>query len=152
MRYLEETKEWWNNLTATAQTNIFNEYKEVLSVQKPQELQYEDLVSIYIIECILSGKPEQTVSQNTYKVFDCVPYQCCPVCNGTGQVVADGYTSAVYQPCKVCNGARIIPMHVTEPAPVKYGILGSLCNHNFEHKDSHWKSCVNCGMLEPINK
>lgn len=40
-----------------------------------------------------------------------VPYQCCPVCDGKGQVVADGFTSAVYQPCVVCKGAMIIPMH-----------------------------------------
>ena len=40
-----------------------------------------------------------------------VPYQCCPVCDGKGQVVADGFTSAAYQPCVVCKGTMIIPMH-----------------------------------------
>jgi DnaJ-class molecular chaperone len=43
-----------------------------------------------------------------------VPYQCCPLCNGNGQTVADGFTSNVYQLCKVCNGARIIPMHIVD--------------------------------------
>jgi hypothetical protein len=43
-----------------------------------------------------------------------VPYQCCPVCNGAGKTVADGFTSSVYQTCKVCNGAMIIPMHIVD--------------------------------------
>ena len=47
-------------------------------------------------------------------VLAAVPYQCCPLCNGTGQIVADGFTSSVYQTCKVCNGARIIPMHIVD--------------------------------------
>ena len=47
-------------------------------------------------------------------VLAAVPYQCCPVCNGTGKTVADGFTSSVYQTCKVCNGARIIPMHIVD--------------------------------------
>ena len=51
-------------------------------------------------------------SINNDAVLETVPYQCCPVCNGTGQVLADGFTSAVYQPCKVCNGAMIIPMYI----------------------------------------
>ena len=40
-----------------------------------------------------------------------VPYQCCPVCDGKGQVVAEGFTSAIYQQCVVCKGTMIIPMH-----------------------------------------
>ena len=51
---------------------------------------------------------------NNEALLETVPYQCCPVCNGTGQVLADGFTSAVYQPCKVCNGAMIIPMYIVE--------------------------------------
>ena len=47
-------------------------------------------------------------------VLAAVPYQCCPLCNGSGQTVADGFTSSVYQTCKVCNGARIIPMHIVD--------------------------------------
>ena len=47
-------------------------------------------------------------------VLAAVPYQCCPLCNGTGQILADGFTSSVYQTCKVCNGARIIPMHIVD--------------------------------------
>lgn len=53
-----------------------------------------------------------TDSHCGYTVLATVPYQCCPVCNGSGQTVADGFTSAVYQTCKVCLGAMIIPMHV----------------------------------------
>ena len=47
-------------------------------------------------------------------VLAAVPYQCCPLCNGNGQTVADGFTSSVYQTCKVCNGVRIIPMHIAD--------------------------------------
>ena len=47
-------------------------------------------------------------------VLSAVPYQCCPLCNGNGQTVSDGFTSSVYQTCKVCNGARIIPMHIVD--------------------------------------
>ena len=50
----------------------------------------------------------------TITVLSAVPYQCCPVCNGTGNVLADGFISSVYQTCKVCNGAMIIPMHSQE--------------------------------------
>jgi hypothetical protein len=53
-----------------------------------------------------------TDSHCGYTVLATVPYQCCPVCNGNGKTVADGFTSSVYQTCKVCLGAMIIPMHV----------------------------------------
>ena len=39
-----------------------------------------------------------------------IPYQACPVCNGSGKVLAEGCISSLYQTCKVCNGAMIIPM------------------------------------------
>lgn len=55
---------------------------------------------------------EAAIVGNT--VLAAVPYQCCPVCNGTGKTVADGFTSSVYQTCKVCNGAMIIPMHIVD--------------------------------------
>ena len=55
---------------------------------------------------------EPSIVGNT--VLAAVPYQCCPVCNGTGKTVAYGFTSSVYQTCKVCNGAMIIPMHIVD--------------------------------------
>lgn len=55
---------------------------------------------------------EPAIVGNT--VLAAVPYQYCPLCNGNGQTVADGFTSSVYQTCKVCNGARIIPMHIVD--------------------------------------
>lgn len=54
----------------------------------------------------------QTYEKHSYTLYKVVPYQCCPVCNGTGKVIADGFTSAVFQTCRVCNGAMIIPMYV----------------------------------------
>lgn len=41
-----------------------------------------------------------------------VPYQYCPICNGIGQVLADGCTANIFQPCKVCKGAMIIPQYI----------------------------------------
>mgnify|MGYP003594227133 CR=1 FL=1 len=35
-------------------------------------------------------------------------WQVCPICNGTGIVPQDGFTSACYQTCTVCNGHKII--------------------------------------------
>lgn len=39
-----------------------------------------------------------------------VPYQCCPICGGSGEVLSDGFTSAVYEQCDTCKGNKIIPM------------------------------------------
>lgn len=38
-----------------------------------------------------------------------VPYQKCPLCDGTGQSLTDGFTS-IYDTCSVCKGIKIIPM------------------------------------------
>lgn len=55
---------------------------------------------------------EPAIVGNT--VLAVVPYQCCPLCNGNGKTIADGFISSVYQTCKVCNGAMIIPMHIVD--------------------------------------
>jgi len=57
-------------------------------------------------------KSENPTDVNT--VLAAVPYQCCPVCNGSGKTLSDGFTSSIYQICKVCNGAMIIPMHIVD--------------------------------------
>jgi hypothetical protein len=64
------------------------------------------------VEMIESGTLKFGGKCRGYTVLATVPYQCCPVCNGNGKTVADGFTSSVYQTCKVCLGAMIIPMHV----------------------------------------
>ena len=51
-------------------------------------------------------------ANNIKGINNVIKYQSCPLCNGNGQTVADGFTNSVYQTCKVCNGARIIPMHI----------------------------------------
>ena len=35
-------------------------------------------------------------------------WQRCPVCDGNGQILADGFISSVYQTCPTCSGQRII--------------------------------------------
>jgi len=42
---------------------------------------------------------------------DFIPYQKCPVCEGTGNVLAPGFTSGCTTVCDICHGAKIIPMH-----------------------------------------
>lgn len=58
----------------------------------------------------------QRPANSGYTVLTTVPYQCCPVCGGIGQTIADGFTSSVYQKCKVCNGACVIPQHIVQQA------------------------------------
>lgn len=64
-----------------------------------------------------------TAQTDANTVLAAVAYQCCPVCNGTGKTVADGFTSIVYQTCKVCNGAMIIPMHIVDWRFIKHDPL-----------------------------
>lgn len=40
----------------------------------------------------------------------CVPYQRCPICEGSGKIPAEGFTSSIYMTCDTCNGMKIIPM------------------------------------------
>ena len=35
-------------------------------------------------------------------------WQLCPKCYGSGQMIANGYTSTVMSICDVCNGAKIL--------------------------------------------
>jgi hypothetical protein len=43
---------------------------------------------------------------------DYVPYQVCPICNGTGKILSHYERTTIdFETCDVCNGAKIIPMH-----------------------------------------
>ena len=64
------------------------------------------------LEQKLSEAEKQVKNIKDDALLATAPYQCCPVCNGTGQTIADGFTSSVFQTCKVCNGAMIIPQHI----------------------------------------
>lgn len=59
----------------------------------------------------------KSVEEQT-KVVDCVPYQRCPICDGTGTVWAGDFTIA-YKTCDVCNGRKIIPMYPLPEPPKK---------------------------------
>lgn len=55
----------------------------------------------------------QPVSKNSsYTMLSTVPYQCCPICNGSGNVPAPSYTSGVTITCDTCSGQKIIPQHI----------------------------------------
>lgn len=73
---------------------------------------------------------------------NCIPWQKCPVCNGTKQVLRNHYVpmgtdSVIWRPCDTCNGLGIIPMFVlpTDVCPkcgqfkttAGNGILRQLC-------------------------
>lgn len=58
--------------------------------------------------------PIEQFKSNDYEILKVVPYQACPICSGSGQVLANGYTSSIYTICSVCNGAKIIPMHIVK--------------------------------------
>ncbi len=51
---------------------------------------------------------EDQLTPQPVKIVECVPYQLCPKCNGTGLTY---YYTAINK-CDVCNGSKIIPMHV----------------------------------------
>lgn len=63
----------------------------------------------------MTKKMKDQENKPIWRVLEAVPYQCCPVCNGKGEVLADGFTNSVYQTCKVCAGAMIIPMYIIRP-------------------------------------
>lgn len=62
----------------------------------------------------MTKKSKNKTATEVNTVLAAVPYQCCPLCNGNGQTVADWFISSVYQTCKVCNGEMIIPMHIVD--------------------------------------
>lgn len=51
-------------------------------------------------------------------------WQSCPICNGYGKVIADGYTSSVYSDCPVCNGTRLIQRPIVDKIFVEVATEG----------------------------
>jgi hypothetical protein len=58
------------------------------------------------------AKQPEIIDWTTSNKATVVPYQCCPVCNGTGRIMGSSYSGAIFETCDVCNGKKIIPMHV----------------------------------------
>ena len=50
-----------------------------------------------------------------------IPYQKCPLCDGLGKTLADGFTSSCYDTCTVCKGVKIIPMYIVGCDPFDKG-------------------------------
>jgi DnaJ-class molecular chaperone len=70
----------------------------------------------WVLEQVM--KKQKTVSEcKAGDKIECVPYQLCPRCLGSGQVTAFGFTSSVWDACHVCNGKMIIPMYVLPLLP-----------------------------------
>lgn len=80
---------------------ILQSFEEYFKYATPEEISAE-------VEKInqLYGSPKTKQPQQPQYV----PYQCCPVCSGSGRIPSMG--TATQGVCPTCNGARIIPMHV----------------------------------------
>lgn len=50
------------------------------------------------------------------KMVECVPFQVCPLCLGTGRIDGLPIETVTSSQCDVCNGSKVIPMAVV-PAP-----------------------------------
>ena len=57
--------------------------------------------------------------QPTHKELSVVPYQLCPKCEGTGEMLIwpgeFAMAPPTREPCNLCNGAMVIPMYITTP-------------------------------------
>ena len=66
--------------------------------------------------------------EKEYKIYNCVPYQKCPKCDGQGITSKPPYiagdqaqwdSTVINHKCDVCNGDKIIPMFI---APIQFDI------------------------------
>jgi len=156
--YIEVSKLWWNNLPVgnlnleKSKTSYFKRYASAFDTTAKDYTQLQDyeICKICITETELFNTPDESQAIS-YNVLNCFPYQCCPLCNGAGMILADGFTSNAYQTCTVCSGAKIIPMHVKYKTQIWDGLLGLSCHHDFVKKDRMWKSCPHCHTIAPLN-
>ena len=73
--------------------------------------QFDDDTQKYIDQ--LEAEKKELIEENKQlKENIYIPYQGCPVCQGEGQILADGFTSNVYQVCPCCKGDRKILMYL----------------------------------------
>jgi len=94
---------------------------------------------------------QQSQSASIQQVFETVPYQCCPICNGTGKILADGCVSSLYQQCKVCNGAMIIPQYVIQKVLEQLNVSDGWIEINSK-ADLPTKRCYCWFWDKPTNK
>ena len=82
--------------------------------KKAKEAGYDDF--LHWCDCYDYETQPEKIVEWTDELLEAltVPYQCCPVCNGIGKVLADGFISNVYDTCKACHGAMVIPMHTLD--------------------------------------
>ena len=77
-----------------------------------EEIEFKKIVQAVIegIRNDLRGDKDVALSGKSFQILPCVPYQVCPLCNGSGRVPSY-YSTSSFDVCGVCNGQRIIPMH-----------------------------------------
>jgi len=49
------------------------------------------------------------------KMVECVPFQVCPLCLGTGRIDGLPVDTVTSIQCSVCTGNKVIPMAVVPP-------------------------------------
>lgn len=88
-------------------------------------------------------------NHSSYTMLATVPYQCCPICNGTGNVPAPSYTSGVTITCDTCSGQKIIPHYIVPQTLSEHGSKSVECPECMEkveqeELDIFGGLCENC--------
>ena len=94
-------------MTTQDEQDLKNEIQRIFD-SGANEIRIFEMVKTFI------GKRQRAL--NLHDVIKCVPYQKCPVCEGSGQIYVsqlnpyETNVSIGYNPCNVCGGNGIIPM------------------------------------------
>jgi len=89
---------------------------EILKESSSAKMSGEDVV----LESTFGEIAQQILAEIKPDTSNAIPFQCCPLCNGNGRVLAGGSSVNVYQTCTVCNGNKVIPMIAVNSAETTY--------------------------------